>query len=76
MFIFVSLLPPTDGLSLVVMTLPLILIYELIKKRKVEFVWVKGHAGIPENERCDVLSKQAAESSNQLIDEGYNPKDS
>jgi len=29
MFIFVSLLPPTDGLSLVVMTLPLILIYEL-----------------------------------------------
>ena len=46
-------------------------IYELIKKRKVEFVWVKGHAGIPENERCDVLSKQAAESSDQLIDTVY-----
>lgn len=28
-FIFVSLLPPTDGLSLIVMSLPLILIYEL-----------------------------------------------
>lgn len=28
-FVFVSLLPPTDGLSLIVMSLPLVLIYEL-----------------------------------------------
>ena len=28
-FVFVSLLPPTDGLSLIVMSVPLILIYEL-----------------------------------------------
>jgi sec-independent protein translocase protein TatC len=31
-FVFVSLLPPTDGLSLVVMSLPLIVIYELTIK--------------------------------------------
>ncbi|MFN0059064.1 MAG: ribonuclease HI [Planctomycetota bacterium] len=25
-------------------------------KRKVEWAWVEGHAGHPENERCDVLA--------------------
>jgi ribonuclease HI len=41
-------------------------------KHKVRFVWVKGHAGNPENERCDQLAVQAA-SNRQLfmIDEGY-----
>lgn len=29
MFIFVSLLPPTDGLSMIIMTLPLLLMYEV-----------------------------------------------
>lgn len=28
----------------------------LLEKHKVEFVWVKGHAGHPENERCDKLA--------------------
>lgn len=28
----------------------------LLKKHKVEFNWVKGHAGHPENERCDKLA--------------------
>lgn len=28
----------------------------LLNKHKVEFVWVKGHAGHPENERCDELA--------------------
>lgn len=32
----------------------------LIKKHKVEFVWVKGHNGLTENERCDQLAVQAA----------------
>lgn len=27
----------------------------------VEFVWVKGHAGHPENERCDQLATAAAD---------------
>lgn len=28
----------------------------LLNKHRVEFVWVKGHAGHPENERCDELA--------------------
>lgn len=37
----------------------------------VRFVWVKGHAEIPENERCDVLAVTAARSGMLLEDEGY-----
>ena len=29
---------------------------ELLEIHKVEFIWVKGHAGHPENERCDKLA--------------------
>ena len=29
---------------------------ELIEKHNVTIVWVKGHAGHPENERCDALA--------------------
>ena len=29
---------------------------DLTEKHKVSFVWVKGHAGHPENERCDQLA--------------------
>lgn len=28
----------------------------LLNKHKVDFIWVKGHAGHPENERCDRLA--------------------
>ncbi len=28
----------------------------LLEKHKVDFIWVKGHAGHPENERCDRLA--------------------
>lgn len=41
------------------------------KKHKVKFQWVKGHAGIPENERCDQLAVEAAESGNLKVDVGY-----
>lgn len=43
----------------------------LLEKHKVEFVWVKGHAGHPENERADELSVLAANSSDLETDEGY-----
>jgi len=33
----------------------------LCDKHEVEFVWVKGHAGHPENERCDVLATTYAD---------------
>ncbi len=39
-------------------------------KFKIEFIWVKGHAGNEENERCDIISKSAAENP-ELIDEVY-----
>ena len=36
------------------------------------FHWVKGHAGHPENERCDFLATSAADSSDLMTDEGLN----
>lgn len=42
---------------------------EVRKSFTLQFQWVKGHAGHPENERCDVLAVAAAENaSNHLID--------
>lgn len=35
----------------------------------VRFIWVKGHAGHPENERCDTLATSAADGSELLDDE-------
>lgn len=34
--------------------------------------WVKGHAGHPENERCDVLAREAATSQATEPDPGFN----
>src|SRR5258708_7747844 len=39
-------------------------------KYKPRFVCIKGHAGHPENERCDELAVAAAESRDLLADEG------
>jgi ribonuclease HI len=33
----------------------------LCERHKITFVWLKGHAGHPENERCDQLAVAAAE---------------
>lgn len=35
---------------------------------QVKFVWVKGHDGHPQNERCDELATTAADGSNLLDD--------
>ncbi len=43
----------------------------LHKKYKPKFKWVKGHAGHPQNERCDALAVKSAESADLLVDEGY-----
>lgn len=37
-------------------------LYELLLIHKVTFVWVKGHAGHPYNERCDALATAYADS--------------
>ena len=39
--------------------------------QNVQFVWVKGHADNKENNRCDFLATEAADSSELCIDEGY-----
>ena len=44
---------------------------ELHATFNLHFHWVKGHAGHPENERCDVLAVQAATSEMLEIDEAY-----
>lgn len=44
---------------------------DLCKIHDVEFVWVKGHAGIAENERCDQLAVAAAHGRDLQPDEGY-----
>ncbi|HSJ67332.1 MAG TPA: ribonuclease HI [Anditalea sp.] len=40
-------------------------------KFKPKFVWVKGHAGNIENERCDVLAVEASISPGLKADVGY-----
>ena len=43
----------------------------IYKKHKVSFNWVKGHAGHPQNEKCDYLAVEASEQPQLLVDEGY-----
>jgi ribonuclease HI len=41
------------------------------KRNNVKFIWVKGHAGVPENERCDELAVGAATSTNLPADHAF-----
>jgi ribonuclease HI len=43
----------------------------IYKQHKVKLQWIKGHANIPENERCDKLSVDAANGSELKIDVAY-----
>ncbi len=47
----------------------------LLDEHNVEFNWVKGHAGHPENERCDKLAVSAASGENLEEDDGYMPEE-
>jgi ribonuclease HI len=47
----------------------------LHRKYKPKFVWVRGHNGHPENERCDRLAVLAASGYDLLVDEGYKPNE-
>lgn len=44
---------------------------KIYPKHKVKFHWIKGHAGHPENERCDELAVKAAEGGNLKADSWY-----
>ena len=41
---------------------------EISKIHKIKFVWVRGHNGHPENERCDQLAVAAGKQKGLLID--------
>jgi len=43
----------------------------VFRKHKVSFVWIKGHSGHPENERCDKLAVEASLKDGLPEDEGY-----
>ncbi len=44
---------------------------ELNSKHQVQWRWVKGHSGHPENERVDDLAREAAMSDKLLEDSGF-----
>ncbi len=49
---------------------------DLCAKHKVEFKWVKGHNGSPENERCDQMAQFAARQPKLPEDKGYKKNES
>ena len=46
-------------------------LYALTQRHDVSFTWVRGHAGHPENERCDELATAAADGLELLEDTGF-----
>ncbi len=44
---------------------------KIFRKHNVRFIWIKGHADNPENERCDQLAVLASRENNLLEDTGY-----
>ena len=42
-----------------------------LKRHAVRFHWLKGHAGHPENERCDELARACASGKDLPEDEGF-----
>ncbi|MCQ4937128.1 ribonuclease HI [Anaerotignum propionicum] len=43
----------------------------LLEIHQVSFIWVKGHADNPENERCDQLARAAIQKNTLENDENY-----
>ncbi len=41
---------------------------KVMEPHQMDFVWVKGHDGHPENERCDLLATSAAEGTKLMED--------
>jgi len=48
---------------------------KIYRNHKVKFIWVKGHASITENEKCDQLAFEASKSRYLLEDTGYIPEE-
>lgn len=48
---------------------------QVYRQHQVRFVWVKGHADVPENERCDQLAVQASHLPELQVDYFYEGED-
>lgn len=48
-----------------------LLYHDLTQGMKIRFIWVKGHADNPFNNRCDELATEAADGQNLDPDIGY-----
>jgi ribonuclease HI len=46
-------------------------ILTLCSQLDIKFSWVEGHAGHPENERCDRMAVEASHRKNLPVDSGY-----
>jgi ribonuclease HI len=46
---------------------------KVYRKHNVKFIWIKGHASIPENELCDMLAVGASKNPELKEDNGYSP---
>ena len=45
----------------------------LLERHQVRFIWIRGHVGHPENERCDELARAVARGSSLHADPGFVP---
>ncbi len=46
-------------------------LFDLIQKHEVKIVWIRGHNGHPENERCDFLAVKASQQPNLPVDKYF-----
>ena len=44
---------------------------ELLENHSVSFIWLRGHAGQKQNERCDALAREQAARPDLPEDEGF-----
>ncbi len=44
---------------------------QIYRQHNVSFTWIKGHAGHPQNERCDELAVNASNAKDLISDIGY-----
>jgi ribonuclease HI len=47
---------------------------DIYPKHNIKLHWIKGHANIPENEKCDRLAVKASQSDNLRVDSEYEKK--
>jgi ribonuclease HI len=45
--------------------------YKISRAHQIKFIWVKGHASNPFNQRCDELATSAADNGPLIEDTGY-----